>query len=245
LGLNDGFHSSLPPDIAAHDCEYGRDFTVRTPQLSVAGAITFVGSLACAQTHALILIEAPDVGLAASLGKAAEGLTSIRAIENGNELELPPHELPPSAWAAAQVQMAQAERSAGWTGDIITGGVFALTRETKQAILSIAPTCRELDCMIGVHLYDPSDDDIAWLDALNLDIAVTETGAPTNCVPAKLQEQADYLRGIRARVSAIRRLRYFIVYQRPSGASCSDADTFGIQALDGTWKPADRLLIAP
>jgi hypothetical protein len=240
LGLVDGFHSPLPPDIASHYCGYGTDLTIRTPQLSADGLGAFVASLSCPQTHALVLIEGPDLALAETFAQIAEPLPGIRAIENMNEGELPPHNFGPEAWAKVQQSMAQGERDAGWTGDIITGGVYALTDETKRAILLVLPTCRHLDCMIGVHLYDPSADDIAWLDGLNIDIALTETGSPTGCGMSKWQAQADYLTGIYARVSQIRRLRYFVVYQRPSGPTCSNLDTFGIQSFDLTWKPADR-----
>lgn len=229
LGLNDGFHGPIPGEIAARYVGYRVAPVIRTPQLSKAGLNTFLLSVAGLPIRTLALIEAPDADLAAAFGTFAD----LAAIENGNELELPPHDVTPAQYADAQGAMRDAERAAGFRGDIIMGGVYAITDDTQQAIRLALARCR--DCLVGVHLYSPSDRDLEFLNRLAADIAITETGAPTNCQPAKLHEQAAYLTRLYAQARQIARLKYFIVYQGPDGPSCSNLDTFGIRA-----KPAEE-----
>lgn len=238
-GINDGFHGPLPALIVAHDCD-GGDLTIRTPQLGAADLAAFLDSIAsCPTLHTIALIEAPDAALAFALATTARD-RGVRAMENGNELELAPRNLTPVQYADAQAAMAQAERSAGYTGDVIMGGVYALTDETKQAIVLALARCA--GCLVGVHLYDPTPADVDWLNALHADIALTETGSPTGCGTAQWQAQADYVAGVRDLALGIARLKYLLVYQRPSGPTCDNLATFGVQAFDGTWKPLDARL---
>lgn len=232
----DGYHGPLPPDLVNHYAGWQGDVTVRTPQISAQGLAAYLESVCChGWMRTIALAEAPDAALAASFV-----FLHPDAIENGNELELAPHELTPTQYANAQRDMMNAERDAGFVGDIIMGGVYALTDSTKQAITLALSVCGT--CIVGVHLYDPSQADVDWLNGLDADVAVTETGSPTGCGTAKWQEQADYVAGVRALVAGVRRLKYFIVYQRPSAPTCDNLATFGTQAPDGTWKPLDALL---
>ncbi len=262
FGANDGFHGPLPPDISAYYVNMGpsSDITIRTPQLSLDSLLAYYASvrdlslyLAGFAPHSrlrtIALIEGPDVELA-----KAFATTQPDAIENGNELELPPHEQTPQQYADTQGQMYAAERGAGFMGDIIMGGVYTLTDTTKQAITLAIARCSKPqikpdllkvganvdmipDCLAGVHLYNPTQADVDWLNGLDVDVAVTETGSPTGCGMAKWQEQADYVAGVRALLSGVRRLKYFIIYQRPNGLTCSNYDTFGFQG-----KPLELLL---
>ncbi len=240
-GMNDGFHGPLPPDVAAAYAQLGGDVTIRTPHLTLDSYISFADSVADApNVHALALVEAPDVALATALSRLDP---APRAIEGGNELELAPWTLTPSAYADWIGRFAEATR--GYTGDVLMGGVYALTTDTQQAILLALPRCQAVhpDCVVSVHLYDPSDADLDWLNTLPADIAVTETGSPTGCGTSRWSAQADYIAGLRARFAArIRRLRYVVVYQRPSGSptDCSDLATFGawgwtLDPASGAW----------
>ena len=259
-GVNDAWHGPLPPDIVAHYAGYGCvDLTIRTPQLSgealrayyasVADLSLYYRSFIGGRLRTIALVEGQDVTLGADLAREHPD-----AVENGNELELPPHELTPQQYAFLQGTMHDAERATGFAGDIIMGGVYALTDETKQAITLALVRCatsritpalvtiganvdRVPDCLIGVHLYTISSEDIAWLNAQNADVAITETGSPTNCDPAKLQSQAAYQDTLYAAARQIQRLRYFIIYQAVDGPSCSSLDTFGIRN-----KPAENFL---
>lgn len=222
IGLNDGFHGPLPSALAARYSEYRTAPVLRTPQLSKAALNTFLLSVAGLPIRTLALIEAPDADLAAAFGTFED----LCCIENGNELELPPHELTPEQYAEAQARMAREEVAAGFRGDILMGGVYALTEDTKRAITLALPRCP--GCLVGVHLYTITREDIDWLNGLGADIAITETGSPTNCQPAKLPAQAAYQQALYAKARQIHRLKYFIVYQGPSGPGCSNLDTFGI-----------------
>jgi hypothetical protein len=252
VGLNDGFHGPLPPEIANHYTGYRHQFVIRTPQLSGAALQAFYASIRDLSLYnrsfiggwlkILALVEGPDAALAADVAAQQPDI-----IENGNELELPPHELSPQMYAVVQVQMHDAERAAGFTGEIIMGSVYALTDATKQAITLALGRCatsriqsalvgvganvdRVSDCLIGVHLYTITRADIDWLNAQDADVALTETGSPTNCDPAKLPAQAAYQQALYAAAVQIRRLRYFLVYQGGDGPSCSNLDTFGIRS---------------
>jgi hypothetical protein len=239
-GLNDAFHGPITPEVVAHYAGYGGiDFTIRTPQLSAEALRAYYASVADLSLYyrsfiggrlrTIALVEGQDVSLGADLARQHPD-----AIENGNELELPPHELTPQQYAFLQGTMHDAERATGFTGDIIMGGVYALTPETRLAIKEGLSRCH--DCLVGVHLYTISAEDIAWLNAQNADVAITETGSHTNCRPSGPDEQAAYQAALYAAARQIWRLKYFIVYQGPDGPTCSDADTFGVRG-----KPAEEL----
>lgn len=229
IGLNDGFHSPLPSALAARYSEYRTAPVLRTPQLSKAALNTFLLSVAGLPIRTLALIEAPDPLLAEQFATFED----LCCIENGNELELPPHELTPQQYADVQGQMCAAELATGFRGDILLGGVYALTDETKLAILLAHAQCPT--ALIAVHLYTISREDIDFLNSLDADIAITETGSPTNCQPSKLQAQAAYQQALYAKARQIHRLKYFLVYQGPDGPGCSNLDTLGIRG-----KPAEE-----
>lgn len=250
-GINDGWHGPLPLDIVQHYCDYGGDLTIRTPQVSADALMQFRQALstcrALVNLRVLALVENTNVHLASAFAEhpLVDDVWPVQVIENGNELELPPYNLTPQQYANAQASMLQAEGLTGFTGDLIMGGVYALTDGddgTKHAIDLALPYCRVVrHCMVGVHLYTITPDDVAYLNSLDMDIAITETGAATGCGISKWQEQADYVAALRASALQMRRLKYFILYQRPSGTGCTNNDTFGIQA-GLTWKPLDALL---
>jgi hypothetical protein len=233
-GINDGFHGPIGPDLVAHDCAYRQPFTIRTPQLSGASLDAFRLSIAaCPQLHVLALVEGPDVALAAELAQRP-----IDAIELGNELELPPHALTPQAYAAFVKAAYAAVRAVNPTVTIITGGVYALTDDTKARVALALAQCP--GCWAGLHLYEPlSASDLAWLTSLNVPIAVTETGYPTRCDPARIVPQQQYIANQLYDFSTVPNVQLVVIYQRPSGPTCSDLDTFGLQRPDGTWTDAD------
>jgi hypothetical protein len=227
LGINDAYHGPLPPEIAARDCGH----VVRTPQRSGAALDAFLASIASCwsptfhDAHSLkvlALVEGPDVALA-----AAFAARPVDAIELGNELELPPHNLTVAQYAQFLGAARAAVRAVNASVVIITGGVFTLNDATKPYLLAARAACP--DCTLGVHLYeDLSDADLAWLAALQRPIAVTEFGFPTRCDPARLPQQRDWIAAQWARFALVPAITLAVVYQRPVGPACSDLDTFGI-----------------
>jgi hypothetical protein len=229
VGINDGFHGVLPPEIFAADCPS----MIRTPQLSGAALSAFL-TAAPIDCPVLALVETPDVKLVEAFARERPA-----AIELGNELELPPFELTPSQYGDWIASAAVALRGEDYQGVVVLGGVYALTPETKTAIRWGLDSCiaSGLTCRVGVHLYDASDDDLQWLRNLGMPIWVTEVGFPTRCDPARVRLQTEWLAQQIARFSTVPFLERVFIYQRGNGPSCSDLDTFGI---DG--KPAAALL---
>lgn len=218
VGVNDGFHGVLSPEIFAADCPA----MIRSPQLSGEALHAFLAAAPC---PVLALVEAPDVALVTAFAKEQPP-----AIELGNELELVPYELPPSKYGEWIVSAALALQAQDYHGRVILGGVYALTNETKAAIRWGLDACHDVGivCTIGIHLYDASDADLQWLRGLDWPIWVTETGFPRRCDPRRDQQQADYLAAQIARFSTVPRIERVFLYQRASGPSCSDLDTFAI-----------------
>ncbi len=233
LGANDGFHGPVAPGVVAEWCTW-RSPWIRTPHLSPETLQQHLqAASACPSVRTLALVEGPDPALAGAL---AAVLPPDAKLEIGNELELAPHNLSQQAYATAVVQMRNAARQAGFSGEIISGGVYAITDDTKRRVEAVAAACP--DCSLGLHIYQvPSADDLNWIRSLHRRIWVTETGSPTNCVPAKLQEQAAYLKGMIATLGTVENIVGVILYQRPAGPTCSDLDTFSIAG-----KPAEELL---
>jgi hypothetical protein len=230
VGINDGFHGVLPPEIFAADCPS----MIRTPQISGAALSAFLAAtpIGC---PVLALVEAPDVQLVEAFARLKPD-----AIELGNELELRPFELTPSQYGDWIARAAVALRGVDYQGVVVLGGVYALTNETKVAIRLGLDSCVAAGitrCVAAVHLYDASEDDLQWLRNLGLPIWVTEVGFPTRCQPARLAQQADWLQQQRARFSTVPLLERMFIYQRGNGPSCSDLDTFGIEG-----KPAADFL---
>src|SRR5262245_2816658 len=88
-GINDGFHAPLPPEIAAHYCEPGREMVLRSPVLSAEQAVLIRQSVAaCPQIHVLLLVENADRDLVAALAthlqEHRDDLPPIWGIELGN-----------------------------------------------------------------------------------------------------------------------------------------------------------------
>lgn len=237
VGINDGFHGPLPADIIAHYCGYGATaFYLRTPHLETPTLDLFLDATRpCRALRTLALVEGPDVALAAQLATRA-----IDALEIGNELELPPHELTLDQYVTFIASAYQAVRAVNPTVPIIMGGVYTLNDDTKARVSAALRGCP--NCWVGVHLYeDLSENDRAWMQTLGRKIAITETGSPTGCGRGKWQEQADWLQGRMNLFATMPNVVLVVVYQRGSGPSCSNLDTFGIED-EGVYKPADAVL---
>ncbi len=211
LGLNDGFHSGLPPDVVTRYCGH----TIRTPQLSVEGLTAYYASIAaCPSMKTIVLVEGPDVALIdVFLAQIHDG----DRVEAGNELELAPHNL--------TVQQYTIFIGAVCDPRLITGGVFTLNADTKPYLLAAAAACPA--ATLGIHLYeDLSDADLQWFRDLHRPLMVTEFGAHTNCDDGTGQKA--WIENQWARFALVPAITAAIVYQRPIGNSCSDADTFGL-----------------
>jgi hypothetical protein len=228
-GINDGWHTILPPEILATDCPA----MIRVPQVSGAALGAFLTATP-AGCPILALVETPDLRLVDEFARERPP-----AIELGNELELAPSELTPSQYGAWIRAAATVLRAADYQGTVVLGGVYAITSETKQAIRLGIAACIDvgLTCVAAVHLYNASDADLQWLRDLQWPVWVTEVGFPTRCDPARVPQQRDFLAVQIARFSTVPLLARAFLYVRSDGRTCSDLDTFGI---DG--KPAMDLL---
>jgi hypothetical protein len=251
VGINDAFHSPLPPEIAAHYCETGRDIVLRAPVLSAGQATALRQSVAaCPRIHVLLLVENADAALVASLAaslQTLQGLPSVWGIELGNELDL-------AGVTAEQFGVfvrgsRDALRGAGFTGNIVTGGIYTVDRHEPQDFATyLAPAITACsDCVIGLHWYgDTSDRWLARVQALERPVAITEFGMPS-CTARQDNAQHVYLQEKLAAFARIPALAA-IVYQRPSAPEpCNNSDVshlahFGLQRPDGSWKPAEAIL---
>jgi hypothetical protein len=178
----------------------------------------------CPATHSIVLVEAPDVDLAAAL---ASVLHSGDALEIGNELELRPYELTPAQYGEFLRRARVAVLAANPLAVLITGGVFTLNADTKPYLLAAAASCP--DCILGIHLYQAlSDADLAWLTRLKRPIAVTEFGAPTRCALNGGTAQKAWIDAQWAQFARVPTIVEAVVYQHAVGPTCSDLDTFGI-----------------
>jgi hypothetical protein len=227
VGINDGYHGVLPPEVFAADCPA----MIRSPQLSAAALAAFLVASPC---DTLALVEAPDADLAEALARERPA-----ALELGNELELAPRELTPEQYSTWTALALGRLRDAEYRGVVVLGGVYALTDETKRAIKLGIGRCADagVACRVGVHLYDASDEDLAWLRALDWPVWVTEVGYPTRCDPSRVAEQRVWVALQLTRFATVPRLERAFIYQRADGGGCSDLETFGVGG-----KPAAELL---
>jgi hypothetical protein len=224
VGINDAWHSVPTPEGFAKDCPA----MIRTPQTSGRALAAFIAA-APVGCPVLALVEAPDVELVKQFAAV-----NPAAIELGNELELPPFELTPSQYGDWIGRAAVALAGVDYQGDVILGGVYALTNDTKAAIRFGLDSCVAAGltrCVVGVHLYDASEADLQWLRDLNWRVWVTETGMSTRCDPTREREQAIFLAEQTDRFSTVPKLERVFFYQRVRGPSCSDLDTFGLTTL--------------
>ncbi len=250
LGINDAFHSPVAPDAAAHYCGWNRDIVLRSPILSAEQATALRQSVAsCPRIHVLLLIEGADSTLAAALAPDLQrtDLPPVWGVELGNERDLAG--LSPEQFGAFVGAAHDALRAAGFTGNIVTGGIYTVDRHEPQDFATyLAPAIAACpDCIVGLHWYgDTSDSWLARVQALNKPVAVTEFGMPS-CTAAQDDAQLAYLQeklAAYARVPAL----VAIVYQRPSAPeACDNSDTshfahFGLQRPDGSWKPGEQVL---
>ena len=250
LGINDGFHSPVAPEVAAHYCDWNKDIVLRSPILSADQATALRQSVAsCPRIHVLLLIEGADSALAAAIAPDLQrpDLPPVWGVELGNERDL--DGLTPEQFGTFVGAAHDALRAAGFTGNIVTGGIYTVDRHSPQDFAEyLAPAIAACpDCLVGLHWYgDTSDNWLARVQALNKPVAVTEFGMPS-CTAAQDDAQLAYLQeklAAYARVPAL----VAIVYQRPSAPEpCNNSDNshlahFGLQRPDGSWKPGEQVM---
>jgi hypothetical protein len=250
IGINDGYHSPLPPDLVAHYCASNRDVVLRSPVLSTEQATALRQSVAtCPRIKVLLLIEDANIALAAAIAPDLQrpDLPPVWGVELGNERDLAG--LSPQQFGTFTQGAHDALRGGGYSGQIVTGGIYTVDRHEPQEFEQyLAPAIAACpDCTIGLHWYgDTSDAWLARVQALGRPVAITEFGMPS-CTPAQDDAQNAYLQeklSAYARVPALAA----IIYQRPSAPEpCSNSDAshfahFGLQRPDGSWKPGDAAL---
>jgi hypothetical protein len=248
-GINDAFHTPLSPELTAHYCEWNQDIVLRSPILSADQATALRRSVAsCPRIHVLLLIEGADSALAAALALDLErpDLPPVWGVELGNERDLAG--MMPQQFGAFVGAAHDALRAAGFTGNIVTGGIYSVDRhEPLDFAAYLAPAIAACpDCVVGLHWYgDTSETWLARVQALNRPVAVTEFGMPS-CTIAQDNAQRAYLQEKLAAFARVPALAA-IVYQRPSAPEpCNNSEAshlahFGLQRPDGSWKPADQL----
>src|SRR5215467_427892 len=250
LGINDGFHAPLPSELTAHYCEWNKDIVLRAPVLSAGQATALRQSVAsCPRIHVLLLIEGADSALAAAIAPDLQrpDLPPVWGVELGNERDLAG--LTPQQFGAFVGAAHDALRAAGYTGNIVTGGIYTVDRHSPQDFADyLAPAIAACpDCVVGLHWYgDTSDSWLARVQALNKPVAVTEFGMPS-CTPAQDDAQLGYLQ---EKLAAYARVPVLvaIVYQRASAPEpCNNSDNshlahFGLQRPDGSWKPGEAVM---
>lgn len=245
LGVNDGGHTGVPADIAHRYCAANREFVNRAAVSSVDEAAVVLESLkACDRLHGLLLVEQADVHLVQQLAPFVAQRPDVWGVELGNELDLAG--LTPQQFATFIVSSRAALRDAGYMGRILIGGIYTVDRHSPQDFEAyVRPAIAACpDCLLALHWYgDTSDYWLARVQALGVDVVVTEFGMPA-CTPAQEDQQLAYLR---EKLSAFRRtgnVLAAIVYQRLSApAPCTDTDAshlahFGFERPDGSLKPA-------
>jgi len=252
VGINDAFHAPLPPELLAHYCEAGRDMVLRAPVLSAEQATLLRQSVAsCPQVHVLLLVEEADRNLVAALAthlqEHRDDLPPIWGIELGNERDLAG--MTPQQFGDFIGAGRQALRDAGYTGTIVTGGIYTVDRHEPQDFAAyLAPAIAACpDCVVGLHWYgDTSERWLARVQALERPVAITEFGMPS-CTTGQDDQQRAYLEEKLAAYAKVPALAA-IVYQRPSAPEpCNNSDSshlahFGLQRPDGSWKPGATIL---
>ena len=205
---------------------------------------------ACPRIKVLLLVENPDAALvtslAAYLSQQQDGLPPIWGIELGNERDLAG--MTPQQFGDFIGASRGTLRMAGYTGQIVTGGIYTVDRHEPQDFAAyLAPAIAACpDCVVGLHWYgDTSDTWLARVQALDRPVAITEFGMPS-CTAAQDEAQRAYLQEKLAAFARVPALAA-IIYQRPSAPQpCDNSDNshlahFGLQRPDGSWKPADLL----
>lgn len=246
-GIGDAWHpdGGLPASIVNEYAMWGGDLTIRVPVLSVAQAETYYQCVKnIPSIHTLILVEDMDLALVTALAPWVVQ-NNIRAFELANERDLAG--ATPEEFANFVKQGYDILRKAGYTGDIISGGIYTVTEQTLNWAKPMLAACP--DVIFGVHWYgDNSDSVCAMLQATGRRIAVTEFGVPSGITSDKGKlltdaDQVSYLQTAYAQFQKVP-VEYALVYQRPSGPSNSGLDNFGIQRFDGTWKPSVAVVCA-
>jgi hypothetical protein len=223
---------------------------LRAPVLSTEQATALRQSVAsCPHIQVLLLIEEADVALAGAIapGLQQPDLPPVWGVELGNERDLAG--MSPQQFGAFTQAAHDALRGGGYSGQIVTGGIYTVDRHQPQEFDQyLAPAMAACpDCTIGLHWYgDTSDAWLARVQALGRPVAITEFGMPS-CTPGQDDAQNAYLQ---EKLSAYARVpaRAAIIYQRPSAPEpCNDSDVshlahFGLQRPDGSWKPGDATL---
>ena len=189
LGINEG--PAVPPAVVAHYCGYNREFIVRAPVKSAADATAALDTIAsCTRLRSLWLVEKDDLALVRALALVA----STRApwgIELGNELDLAG--LTAQQFAVWVRSARMILRDAGYSGIIVTGGVYSVDGHQPQDFEDYVRPAMDAcsDCYVGLHWYgDTSEYWLSRVQHLGVPAMVTEFGLPS-CTPGSGRGTAD------------------------------------------------------
>jgi hypothetical protein len=239
LGVN-GLYGGVLPSDTLNALDAMNILTLRATVRTKAEAQAALDSVyGYPDLNVLLLVGTADLGLVGDIATLASSSHWV-GVELGNELDL-------AGLSAAQFGKFvsdgdQVLRAHGFTGDVISGGVYTVTNETLgylQEAMQLMPP----DVVLGLHWYGDSGPALqATVQALagSRKVAVTEFGMPSR----DADQDAGQLAYLQQQLAAFQRLgaTYALIYQLVSGPTTSANDNFGLQRYDGTWKPAAALL---
>lgn len=236
-GINDGGYTGVPRDAVDVYCSWGGPVSVRSPVRNGDEArIVLESERPCPNIRTHFLIEQNRLDIVDSVAAYAVTEPNVTRIECGNELELPPLELPIAPAAAFVGQCGQRLRDAGYTGRIVTAAIYTIDDDQLQRLAAYHAACPTCEC--GLHWYAGNPNE--WktkLAAIGCPrYVITEIGQPSRTATEDAGQDAY----IRAETAWLWQLGVSLIepYQRQSGPSQNNLDNFGWQRLsDGTWKP--------
>jgi hypothetical protein len=203
--------------------------------------------------HVLWLVEAADDSIVKAIEPIAQASLQTWGIELGNELDL--GGLSSKQFGDWVLRNHTWLRAAGYTGRVVSGGIFAVQPETLKWLTDAGSTSWPVDIIIAIHRYgDPdSSDKYTSRDAENQailqatrghQVVVTEFGYPTHTSA----DEAWAAEAVKRDISWFGKLAAPLItqYQLLDGPGTGNIDHFGIKTVDGRWKPgAETLGIMP
>jgi hypothetical protein len=193
--------------------------------------------------HVLWLVEAADDSIVKAIEPIAQASLQTWGIELGNELDL--GGLSSKQFGDWVLRNHTWLRAAGYTGRVVSGGIFAVQPETLKWLTDAGSQNWPADIIIAVHRYgDPdSSDKYTSRDAENQailqatrghQVVVTEFGYPTHTSA----DEAWAAEAVKRDISWFGKLAAPLItqYQLLDGPGTGNIDHFGIKTVDGRWK---------
>lgn len=252
VGLNGApYGQPLPAETYRHLEQWappGRGVILRSPVRSYQEALLSLMFTRTYEIRELLLVERPDLELVASLaGLPAWGVELV------NEPNLDTRgftALTPAAFGAFVRDSRAALRAGGFGGHIVSGGVWNTDADGLDYVRKALPywepaaAASHDEVWLGLHWYHDAGVDVRGQVQQALGtrpLLVTEFGMPARDATSE-RAQAAYVDAQLAAFETLDTLVGAVGYQLPCGLDTrDDLNNFGIQRLDGTWRPADAV----